>query len=133
MGSLKTGTFYQAVQNGHGSYWTSDDLDAAREQANHTLRPWGPLGPTPLERWQSRPHITIEQRHEFRQTVLDARQAILVAQGLENKPLEQLTSASRASLDREAIRRALESLGYLVVRRRRISPPYNSPLRDKIR
>ena len=124
---------YQAAQNGHGSHWTSDDLDAAREQANHTLRLWGSSGPTPLERWQSRPPITIEQRQEFRQAAVDARRAVMAANGLGDKPMEQLSRALRASLAREGIRRALESLGYLVVRRRRISPPINSPLRDKIR
>jgi transposase InsO family protein len=133
IGSLKTGTFYKAVRNGHGSQWTSDDLDAAREQANHALRPWGSSGPTPMACWQSRPAITARERRQFRQAATDARREIMVAEGLEDESLEQLTRTARASLARAGIRRALESLGYLVVRRRRISPPFNSPLRDKFR
>jgi hypothetical protein len=38
----------------------------------------------------------------------------------------------RAIVARAAARRALEALGYLEVRRRRITPPFSSPLRARI-
>jgi hypothetical protein len=43
-----------------------------------------------------------------------------------------LGRAERAIVARAAARRALEALGYLQVRRRRIAPPFNSPLRARI-
>jgi len=55
---------------------------------------------------------------------IHARRAVMAAEGVEDEPLEQLTRASRPSFAREGIRRALESLGYLVVRRRRIWSAY---------
>jgi hypothetical protein len=53
--------------NGYGRHWTSYDLDAARERANHALRPWVALGATPLGRRQFRLRIALEHRQEFRQ------------------------------------------------------------------
>jgi len=41
--------------------------------------------------------------------------------------------ATQARESTAAIRAALVSLGYLAVRTRPVSPPYNSPLRDRIR
>jgi len=43
-----------------------------------------------------------------------------------------LGRAARAIVARAAARRALESLGYLQVQRRLITPPFNSPLRARI-
>lgn len=43
-----------------------------------------------------------------------------------------LGRAERAIVARAAARRALEALGHLLVRRRRITPPSNSPLRTRI-
>ena len=54
----------QAIQHGRFQHWLCDDVDAAWMQLNSTLRPWGPAGPTPLERWQSRSPITPQQRQE---------------------------------------------------------------------
>lgn len=48
---------------------------------------------------------------------------------------EEINPEPRASVVRQAIRRALERSGYLLprmVQRKRIRPPFNSPLRDKI-
>jgi transposase InsO family protein len=133
MGSLKTGIFYQAAHNGRSGSWTSDDVDAARELANHTLRPWGVGGPTPLERWQDRPAITLAQRDDFRRCVLESEQIILDEEGLCDEPIEVISHTARASVVRAAIRRALETLGYLRARKKWISPPFNSPLRNNIR
>ncbi len=128
-GSLKTHTYHQAVVHGRGDSPTSDDVEAARQQLNATLRPWGPCRPTPLEAWQSRKPITPEQPARFRQCVADSRQLLQRALGLGDGPL---APKAQAIVARAAIRRALETLGYLLVQRRRITPPFNSPLRDKI-
>ena len=93
--------------------------------------PWGAAGPTPQERWSSRQAITQEQRDQFRQCLRQMRWQVLDEQGLYEDEL--LSRNARATVVRESIRRAMESLGYLLVQRKRISPPFNSPLRDKIR
>lgn len=131
VGSIKTRTFEQAVLHGRSTQWTSDDVEAARGGLNATLRPWGHAGPTPLECWQARNPITPKQRDEFRQCVRQMHSQVLADQELP--PMHLLTYNARAAVVRESIRRALLSLGYLVVRKRRISPPFNSPLRDKFR
>lgn len=128
-GSLKTRTHYQAVAHGRSSNPTSDDVEAAQGQLNSTLRPWGSLRPTPLETWQSRKPITQEQRARFRQCVADCHRIVRRDLGLGDQPIKP---KARAIVARAAIRRAMESLGYLLVQRKRISPPFNSPLRDKI-
>ena len=128
-GSLKTRMHYQAVANGRGSEPTSDDVEAARAQLNHTLRPWGPQSPTPMETWLSRKPITPDQRAQFRQCVAQSDLAVRGDLALGDQPLEP---KARAVVARAAIRRALVALGYLFVQRKRITPPFNSPLRDKI-
>ena len=129
-GALKTRIFYQATRHGTLDVWTSDDVEAARMQANFANWPWGPRGRTPQQVWQARTPITPQDREEFRQTVAAKMLELRRDNGLEHEPL---TLQASAALDRAAIRAALEALGYLGIRRRRVSPPFNSPLRDKIR
>ena len=133
IGSLKTRIFYQAIR--HGAYdWTSDDVEAARQQANCAVRPYGGgLLATPQQQWAARPRITPAQREQFRQCVLENCRQYLGEQGLEDEPWHYLSASVRALAARTAIRRALVALGYLLVTRRRITPPFKSPLRVKIR
>jgi len=71
-GSLKTRTERHAAQAGHPAYWTFDDVEHARAEANSTARPHGPIGPTPNQLWETRRPITMEQRSAFQiRTVLD--------------------------------------------------------------
>jgi hypothetical protein len=127
-GSLKTRTHYQAVAHGH---WqpTSDDVAAAQGQLNGTLRPWGDAGPTPRDAWQARKPITPHQRLQFQQRVLDSRRDIRRELGLDEPDLKP---KARSTVERAAIRRALVSLGYLSVQRRRITPPLKSQMRERI-
>jgi len=64
-GPMKTRTEHQAALAGRPGQWASDDLAAAREQANQLLRPRGPHGPTPQDLWLRRPPITDRQRRRF--------------------------------------------------------------------
>ena len=129
-GPLKVRLFYEAARHGHPDRWTSDDVAAAVDLANATLRPWGPSGPTPEAMWLCRPLFTPQERVCLRERVETMRRGFLEEQRLEG---EWLDPNERATVARTAIRRALESLGYLQVRRRRITAPFNSPLRAKIR
>ncbi len=92
-------------------------------QANHTARPWGPRGPTPHDRWHTRAPITPQQRAEFLQCVHDLKTTIRRQLELEDK---QINHNQRAAVARAAIQRALETLNYLLVRRKRITPAFSS-------
>ena len=54
IGSMKTRTHHQATRRGRAGEWTCEDLEAARQEANETARPWGHRGPTPGEIWGRR-------------------------------------------------------------------------------
>lgn len=105
-------------------------LEAARLQANLTARPWGDRGPTPQEVWNRRTPITQHQRRAFLQCVERTQRDVRAELGYAQNTL--LGRRDRAIVARAAARRALMSLGYLQVRRMRITPPFNSPLRDRI-
>ena len=129
-GSLKTRAYHEAARHGRIGNWTSDDVEAARILANLTARPWGPYGPTPQRRWDQRVPISAQQRQAFRQCVQDMQDQ--VAAECRLLPDELRDRSKRATVARLAVRRALEKLGYLVVRRRRITPPVKSDLRANI-
>jgi transposase InsO family protein len=130
MGSLKTRIFYHAAACGRPQRWTSDDVEAAREQINQATYPWGVREPTPWQRWQGRPPITEDDRRRLMDAIAEAIRQRLEREGLDETEL--LPMPTRAALVRAAIRRALIGLGYLEVRRRRITPPFKSPLRHNI-
>jgi transposase InsO family protein len=130
-GALKTRAHYLAAQHGRPGAWTCDDVETARLQANATSRPWGPRGPTPRERWDERVPITTEQRDEFGCCVEEMKTR--VCGELFPNGSVSLGREDQAAVARSAVRRALETLGYLVVRRRRITPPFKAALRDNIR
>jgi hypothetical protein len=129
-GSHGTRTHYEAARHGHPGYWTSDDLEAARLQSNTTARPWGARGPTPQDLWTQRPPITPSERQAFRDCLEDTQTQTLRELGLA--PADLSDGVVRAAVARAATRRALETLGYLCVRRKRITPPFNSHLRHII-
>jgi transposase InsO family protein len=120
IGSLKTRSEQQAARHGRPGQWTWDDVEAARWEANATARPHGPSGPTPDSAWDHRSRITPEERTLFRAEVERQRQAVDAQGGPEANPQTDLSERAR---DRQAIRRALEGLGYLTYTRRRIPLP----------
>ena len=128
-GSLKWRTLCQAMAHGRDDDWTSDDVEAALQELNTTLRPGGASQPTPWATWQQRKPITPEQRIQFRQTVQHATAQAWTKLALSPEPSNR---TARAVVARAAVRRALETLGYLLVQRRRITPPVHSPLRARI-
>jgi hypothetical protein len=61
IGRFKTRFFYQAIAHGART-WTSDDAEAARQQANQTPCSWGDGTPAaPQQRWARRATITVRQ------------------------------------------------------------------------
>jgi transposase InsO family protein len=121
IGSLKARTEMAAARHGHPGFWTWDDVAAAQAEADTTARPLGPSGPNPAELWTARSPISAEERAAFQAAAQRHREAIAPA----DKPAAtdlQATKEQRAT-DRQAIRRALEGLGYLLYSRRRIPLP----------
>jgi len=121
-GASNTRIFFEAVRHGRFDHWTFDDVEAARQLANCAGRPWGSAGPTPQHAWDARTPITPNQRLDFAQSVADHTRLVRLELGLA--PGETLDRTARATVAREAIGRALEGLGYLQRRRRRITPPF---------
>ncbi len=130
MGPLTAGIFYHAAAHGRGDRWLSDDVEAAREQINHATCPWGSGGPTPWQQWQSRVPISADDHRLLKEAIQAAIREHLASEGMCED--EVLLPETRAAVVRAATRRALIELGYLEARRRRISPPFDSPLRLKI-
>jgi transposase InsO family protein len=125
IGSLKTRTEDHAKRHGRPAWWTCDDVEAARLEANATARPRGPFGPTPDELWDARVLLTADERSLFRASV--ARQRITARIDLA-LPIEgQLHALDDRAVDRHAIRRALVEHDFLLFSRRRIPLPFNPP------
>lgn len=125
IGSMKTRTHHHATRHGRQGQWTSDDVEAARLEANTTARPWGPRGPTPEDAWNQRPRVTTTEQEAFQKTVEEV-----------NGRAPETASADhyrQAAIDREAISRALVAHGFLFFRGRRIPLPIPRPKVAKIR
>ena len=120
IGSLKTRTAMQAAQHGRVACWTWDDVEAARHEANETLRLRGPI---PSATWSSRTEITDAERVRFELAVECQRMLARTQEGIGLE--EDLDHWRQSAVDRKAIERALVAHGYLLYSRRRI------PLRIK--
>jgi putative transposase len=124
-------TQQHAAFEGHPYRWTSEDLEHARQLANTISRPSGPTGPTPEEAWHQRSPITDDQRQAFQQTLGKARIKAASDLGLDLE--DDLSVADRARLDRLALSRTLEELGYLT--KKQVRRPPKKPkrlLREKL-
>ena len=129
--TLKTYTHQQAVLEGHPFRWTSADLDQARQLANAISRPWGHRAPSPEEAWQSRMPVTDPQRAQFQQVLREQR--LIAAHDLELDLSAELSHVDRSRLDRLAISRTLEQLGYLTKRHVTRAPKKpKRPAREKL-
>jgi transposase InsO family protein len=121
IGSMKRRTHIEAARNNHPGYWTADDLEAARLQANETGRPWGPTKPTPQEVWSGREPIPAKDRQHFAEDVQFYRDKVRKEYGyLLDAVIDKPTTAR---IERKAIGRALVARGFLQIRRRRVSLP----------
>jgi transposase InsO family protein len=129
VGSLKTFAHYESARHDRPGEWTCDDLEAARLRGNQIGHPFGRSGLTPDEAWARRTPVTDEERRLFAGECDRQREKEKTARGL--LPLLPLSAEEQNSVDRVAIGRALIELGYLTIRRRRISPPISSKFHAK--
>jgi transposase InsO family protein len=123
IGSHKKRTDAAAARAGHPGFWTVDDLATAQCEANFSARPRGLDGPSPELIWFARTPIEEPERDLFRSSLQD--------EWVETKLREadagacEMTSGdvwSERAMARVAIRRTLETCGYLTYQRRRIPP-----------
>ena len=126
IGALKTYSHHQAVRCDRPGKWTCNDVEAARLRANRVPH----LGPAPEEKWRRRRPVTAAQRNAFHAAVQRHRQLLLEeVQCAEKRPP---APEERAVIERSALERALAETGLLVIRRRRITPPFSRRKRSKI-
>lgn len=114
---------------GHGGYWTLEDIERARLQANATLFPRGLRGKTPEEVFAARVLITAKERAAFKRTVDELTTAELKKHQDDSGIIT--ARAPFETLERRAITRALVKHGYLNIRRGRISTPFPTPQPDR--
>jgi hypothetical protein len=106
---------------GHPGFWTSDDTEAARRQANEFHYPHGHDQPTPRDLWQSRSPIHHTERERFHLTVQSIRSQM--EEAMDPLARESLTAADQAAVHRRVVRQALIELGILSTHWRSITLP----------
>lgn len=116
-GTLKTYTHHEAARHDRPEEWTCDDLEASRRRANALARPLGSKGPSPDEAWRERTPITLQERLDF---------YFCVDTELGKRNYGKNKGIERAAIERFGITAALIACGYLLIRRRRISPRYKT-------
>ena len=130
IGSMKNRTHIEAAQHDRVAFWSSDDLEAARLQANTTARPHGPNRPTPDGAWQGRLPIREETRAHFARELERCRLAVRKDAGVAVDAVVDANTASR--WERLALARALVARWLLKIRRRRVPLPLKRLFAAKI-
>lgn len=129
-GAIKTRAFHHACRHDRPWEWTCDDVEAARLQANETARPRGQRGPTPDQSWAAREPLRPDERQGFQRLYERLLEAERRDRGIPDGCA--LQHSQQAILDRLALARALVEAGFLLVRRRRVSPPNRRRRADRI-
>jgi hypothetical protein len=118
---MKLRTHYRAASAGRSGSWSSEDVEAARREANEHHHPDGHTQPTALEVWRSRLPIDHNERSRFQSTVDRIRRRRQYA--LDMKQEETPTEAEQATENRRVVRQALVELGLLSITWRFITLP----------
>jgi transposase InsO family protein len=121
IGSIKQRAFWRAAYADRPGDWTCDDVEGAVIDANRDGRPRGSRGPSPDEAWNARAPITEAERQAVHASYDRAWREEYARRGLP--PMTHLQHQEQASIDRVAISHALIENGFLLIRRRRITPP----------
>jgi hypothetical protein len=125
IGSFQTRAHHEAARHGHAGEWNCEDVEAARLQANELARPWGHNADTPDTAWATRSPMNAEDRTDFAASVqqFEAEER----QQRQQQLLDKVPLGHRdiVSCRRVAISRALNTHGFLSLRKRRITLPLN--------
>ena len=128
--SLKEQTAFLAEHAGHPGHWTGADLHEARRASNRMSRPYGAKGPAAEEVWESRSLLTMDERDTLFEKLEAGRRAVCLEREVD--PEAPLTHRLETEIVRLALQPVLETLGYLHITRRRITPPINRRICDRI-
>lgn len=123
-GTFKQRVAHIASMERHAGVWFPQNLDEALCVANTTARPWGATGPTPAEALEAREPVTEKERNAFQET--RDRSIELALKTFKERNGRMPTCSQRASIDRKATQKALCELGYLEIRRGRLSTPIST-------
>jgi len=123
IGAAKRRTEYLTARQNRFLDWTSDDLYAAQQWANHDHYPWGRAHGTPADRFAGRNPITPNERDTFQAVVVQCEREVQQALCI---PDQSLTDRCSALIHRRAVRHALVELGYLDITRRSIPQPIHT-------
>jgi transposase InsO family protein len=119
-GVIKHLTHDLACRHGRPGHWTLDDLEAARQLANHRITDRAQTF-TPEQRFANRCAVTNNERDQFASAVRSARRARLRQLAIAIDP--QRRSITADALERQAIADALLGSGVLTIRRCRVRLP----------
>jgi transposase InsO family protein len=128
--SLKEVTAHLAEKAGRPGCWTSADLHQARRESNRLARPWGAEGPVAEEVWESRVLLSMDERDVLVENLEARRRAVCLEREVD--PEAPLEHRLETEIVRLALQPVLESLGYLHVTRRRITPAIKRRKCDRI-
>jgi hypothetical protein len=128
VGAMKGRTQMQAWRRGVSGCWTWEDMEAARQEANAACVGRRESSPTRAQAWASRPRLGEEARVGLWAEVLrqQSKRSSAAAEVLEGSDVD------KGCPWRVVLRRALVTLGYLVLLWRRIPLPIKSQKTDKI-
>jgi transposase InsO family protein len=124
IGAAKRRTEYLAAKQGRYLDWSANDLFAAQEWANIEHYPSGFAAGTSAGRFAARNPIDLGERATFHAAVVQYAQKIITESCTDES---ELTDTLRTVYHRRAVRQVLVDLAYLVITRRSIPLPYNSP------
>lgn len=125
VGDGKTYAGHHAAVLGRPGAWSVTDLAWARQTLN-TVRV-GTDGRTPAERAEGKTRVTVEERNAFLHLAETCLERARADRGKE--PDKGFNKTQMASIYRQALRRALEKAGYLIVRRGSKQPVINPRFR----
>jgi hypothetical protein len=132
VGAMKGRTEMQSWLRGASGSWTWEDLEAARQEANGANVCRRESSPTRAQVWESRPRLGEEARAGLRAEVLRQQPKIGSAEAWAEKEASGGSVLDKGCPWRVVLRRALVTLGYLVLSWRRISLPIKLQKTDKI-
>jgi hypothetical protein len=93
-------------------------------QGNECLRPWGPNKPNPDEVWAGRQPISNGERSTFQQTLEWKENGVRAERG--GLPNTALSRQEANEIRREAVQRAMDACGFLLIRRKQLPHPLSA-------
>jgi transposase InsO family protein len=118
IGSLKTRAHHESARWNRAGEWTCDDVEAARILVNTTARPKGAKGPVPEEMWEKRKPVDEAVRRRFIRAVERTRKMLTEKEGWLEET--EMSKKDEKRIERQAIKSALEHMGFLLIRRKEL-------------